>query len=237
MSWRRLVPSPLRRIARDRLYDLRGRDDPYRIPLDEIAPHVPETAVVVEAGAHVGGDTRAIARRWRGGTVHAFEPVPSLFPVLEANVRDLRNVRCYPLALGGATGESPMWLSSGRSDGSSSLRAPKTHLTSHPDVAFETVATVRSVTLDDWATGEDVRPDLLWLDLQGGELDALRGGEHVLESVSAIHAEVSVIEEYEGCALYPEVRAWLAERGFEPVVEAMPEGSPQGNVLFARRTR
>jgi FkbM family methyltransferase len=189
---------------------------------------------VVEAGAHVGSDTRAIARRWPGATIHAFEPVPELFEALERNVRRLPGVRCYRLALGAVTGPVPMWLSSGASDGSSSLRAPKTHLTSHPDVGFESVATVQSVSLDDWSGEHDVRPDLLWLDLQGGELDALRAGESVLEHVRLIHTEVSVIEEYEGCALYPELRSWLEQRGFRVLVEALPFDSPQGNVLFGR---
>lgn len=126
-----------------------------------------------------------------------------------------------------------MWLSSGASDGSSSVRPPKTHLASHPDVLFDTVATVQCVRLDDWSRDHGVQPDLLWLDLQGAELDALRGGETVLEHVRLIHAEVSMMEEYEGCALYPEVRSWLAQRGFDVLVEALPPGAPQGNVLFS----
>lgn len=190
--------------------------------------------MIIEAGAHVGGDTRAMARRWRGATIHAFEPVPELFDHLEQNVRGLPGVHCHRLALGAVSGSAPMWLSSGASDGSSSLRPPKTHLTSHPDVEFDTVATVESVTLDDWSKERDLLPDLLWLDLQGGELDALRGGEAVLEHVRLIHSEVSVIEEYEGCALYPELRAWLEERGFRVLVEALPADAPQGNVLFGR---
>jgi 2-O-methyltransferase len=234
MRWRRLLPGPVRRYARDRLYGFQARDDPFRIGLELFSPHLPAAPVIVEAGAHVGSDTRAMARRWRSAKVHAFEPVPELFELLEQNVGSLAGVQCYPLALGAVTGEVPMWLSSGASDGSSSLRAPKTHLTSHPDVLFEAVATVRSVTLDDWSNEHGILPDLLWLDLQGAELDALRGGESVLEHVRLIHTEVSVIEEYEGGALYSELRSWLGQRGFEVLVEAVPADAPQGNVLFGR---
>ena len=98
------------------------------------------------------------------------------------------------------------------------------------------MACVQCVRLDDWSSDHGVQPDLLWLDLQGAELDALRGAEVVLERVRLIHSEVSVIEEYEGCALYHEVRSWLAQHGFDVLVEALPPGSPQGNVLFGRRT-
>ena len=200
-------------------------------------PYLPNAPVIVEAGAHVGGDTRAMARRWRTATVHAFEPLPEIFVQLELNVRGLKGVYCHRLALGPVEGSVPMWVSSGASDGSSSLRQPKTHLTSHPDVSFPRVAQVESVTLDGWAREHGIEPDLLWLDLQGGELDALRAGETVLDHVTLIHAEVSVIEEYEGVALYPELRAWLEDRGFSVLAEALPAGSPQGNVLFARLGR
>ncbi len=235
MRWRRLLPLPIRRFLRERLDGNRSRTTHIELASICSSRTFRLLPVIMEAGAHVGSDTRAMARRWRGATIHAFEPVPELFELLEQNVGRFGGVRCHRLALGAVTGVVPMWLSSGASDGSSSLRPPKTHLTSHPEVEFETVATVSSVTLDDWSSEHDVRPDLLWLDLQGGELDALRSGEAVLEHVQLIHTEVSVIEEYEGCALYPELRSWLEQRGFAVLVEAIPPGEPQGNVLFGRR--
>jgi len=234
MNWRSWIPPFARRFLRDRLYAARLRRDPFRIGLDAMAPHLPSAAVIVEAGAHAGGDTRALARRWPAGRVYALEPIPELYAALVESVADQSNVSCHQLALGPENAQLPMWVSSGASDGSSSLRAPKTHLTSHPDVTFDDVVTVESVTLDSFAAAQGIEPDLLWLDLQGGELDALRAGEHVLRSARLIHAEVSVLEEYEGCALYPEVRDWLATRGFEVLVEALPPDEPQGNVLFLR---
>ena len=55
-------------------------------------------------------------------------------------------------------------------------------------------------------------PDVPWLDLQGAELDALRGGQGVLEHIRPIHSEVSAIEGREGLALYPEAPSWLVQR-------------------------
>ena len=73
-----------------------------------------------------------MARRWPAATIHAFEPAPELSELLSVNARGLTGVRCHRLALGAVTGEVPMWLSSGASDGSSSMRLPKAHLTGHP---------------------------------------------------------------------------------------------------------
>lgn len=55
--------------------------------------------------------------------------------------------------------------------------------------------------------------DFLKLDIQGFELEALRGGEETLRQVSAILREVSFIELYRGQCLFHDLAMHLAERG------------------------
>ncbi len=201
---------------------------------EEIARYLPEDPVVLEAGAHIGVDTREMSALWPRGAIHAFEPIPAIFERLVANTRRLPNVRCYPLALGDRNGRARMYVSGGGSDGASSLLAPKEHLTEHPDVTFEGTIEVQTVTIDDWARDHGIeRVDLLWLDMQGYELAAMRAGERVLSSVRAIYTEVSLREVYEAAPLYAEVRTWLESRGFRAACEALP-WRDMGNVLFVR---
>ena len=202
------------------------------IPLSLIAKHLPANPVVLEAGAHRGFDTIALARTWPQGTVHAFEPIPELFEALTERTRDCSNVERYALALAGESGTAEMWVSGGAMDQSSSLRTPRTHLEELPDITFDRKITVRTVSLDDWASSRG-EVDALWLDLQGSELDALRGGERLLSSVNVICAEVHVTELYEGVPMYPEIRAWLEDRGFVVKFENLPWNGA-GNVLFVR---
>ena len=134
-----------------------------------------------------------------------------------------------------ATGRARIHLSGGRSDGSSSLLAPKEHLDLHPDVTFDDTIEVDVVSLDDWARRQRIpRVDLLWLDLQGYELEVLKSATAMLEGTSAIYTEVHLVESYEGAPLYDTLRSWLASAGFGVEREEIPwdEG---GNVLFARR--
>jgi hypothetical protein len=77
--------------------------------------------------------------------------------------------------------------------------------------------------------------DLLWLDVQGFELRLLEGAGSLLDTVSAIHTEVNLCETYEGAVLYEDLRRWLECRGFRVVLERIPEGWTQGNVVFARQ--
>ena len=69
--------------------------------------------------------------------------------------------------------------------------------------------------LREFILAEDIRPPaLLKLDVQGYELEALRGCEDMLDQFAYVYAECSFVELYAGQALADEVIAWLRERGF-----------------------
>ncbi len=231
---------PVRRKTKDVLRRARGRlrrtSPKGVVSLRTIAQYLPTRPVVVEAGAHVGVDTAAMARAWRQAKIYAFEPVPGLYEQLELATARLPNVHRFQLALGDRVGPAQLHLSAGSSDGSSSLAAPKAVLTNHPDVVFDTKIDVQVTTLDAWASEHGVpRIDFLWLDVQGHELRILTASPRMLEGVSVIHAEVHLVEDYDGTPLYDDLRTWLSERGFWPVVERI-DWFDGGNVLFARDT-
>ena len=52
------------------------------LPKKYFLKFLPENPVILEAGAHKGKDTVEMAKLWPAGTIHAFEPVPSLFKKL-----------------------------------------------------------------------------------------------------------------------------------------------------------
>lgn len=199
--------------------------------------YLPAHPVIVEAGAFDGTNSREFASTWDAAAVYAFEPVPSAFARLTEVAADFpEKIFPQPLALGGEPGRAIMHVSGGGTSGeqSSSLLDPTATRAEFPFVEFSgATAEVQVVTLDDWARERGVgRVDFLWLDLQGFELKALQGGDGLLAGCAAIHCEVQNIPLYAGAALYPEVRDWLAARGFHPVCEAIFRRG--GNVLFVR---
>lgn len=211
---------------------LRRPTPPGAIPLDRIAEHLPDSPVVVEAGAHRGTDTVDMALQWPGGHIHAFEPVEPLYRTLRAAVRDHPNAQAWPYAVSDREGPATMCVSSGN-DQSSSLLTP-THKGLPPETRFEAEQQVETVTLDRWAERENVDAvDFLWLDMQGSELAALKGAERLLSTVTAVYTEVVLYEQYEGECLYPELRVWLERRGFRVEAEKLP-WDVGGNVLFVR---
>jgi 2-O-methyltransferase len=204
------------------------------IPKKYFVQFLPENPIILEAGAHKGKDTVEMAMLWPAGTIHAFEPVPALFKKLENNTRNLKNVHCYQLALGNNRGREIMYLSSGASDGSSSLLPPKEHLNIFPTVYFDEELTVNTMTLDGWAESNNIQNiDFMWLDLQGMELNVLKSGKNILQTVTAIYTEVSSIEAYKDQTLYSDLNEWLTSNGFYIEREVVDKGG--GNVFFIRK--
>jgi len=201
------------------------------IPKKYFVQFLPENPIILEAGAHKGKDTVEMAMLWPMGVIHAFEPVPHLFKLLENNTRNLKNVHCYQLALGNSKGSESLFISSGASDGSSSLLPPKELLNNFPTVYFDKELPVHTITLDEWAREHCVtKIDFMWLDLQGMELMVLKSGLNLLKTVSAIYTEVSSTEIYEGQTLYSDLKDWLFSIGFKIEREEVENGS--GNVFF-----
>ena len=75
--------------------------------------------------------------------------------------------------------------------------------------------TIRMRRLADLVPAGDIKtPALLKLDVQGFELEVLRGCEELLECFAYVYAECSFVELYSGQALAHDVIGWLAGRGF-----------------------
>ncbi len=75
--------------------------------------------------------------------------------------------------------------------------------------------TVTAVTLSDFMKSDGLAGiDLLWMDIQGAELLALKGLGSSITTVKMIHLEVEFIEVYEGQALWPDLHRFLRGHGF-----------------------
>jgi hypothetical protein len=73
--------------------------------------------------------------------------------------------------------------------------------------------TVNATTLDDYFIGKQ-NPDILWIDVEGAELQVFRGATRVLATVKLIHVEVSFRPMQLGKPLFWELSRYLKDQGF-----------------------
>jgi FkbM family methyltransferase len=132
---------------------------------------------VLDVGAHHGFYAMLASRRvGPSGQVIAFEPSPRERKRLLTHLRLNRctNVRVEGMALADQDGTAPLFVVDGRDTGCNSLRPP--------DVAEPTTTEwVRTESLDGYLQACGVsRVDLVKMDVEGGELAALRGAKELL---------------------------------------------------------
>jgi len=81
--------------------------------------------------------------------------------------------------------------------------------------AYPRDETTRTLSTLDQILGSDMPPvDFMKLDVQGYELEVLRGATRVMEHAQAIFLEVSLLPINDGCPLIHEVMEFMAARGF-----------------------
>lgn len=132
---------------------------------------VTEASVVLDVGAHVGFYSMlAAVIVGPQGRVIAFEPLPDNLRFLHEHLRinNLETVEVIEAAVSDATGEATFAKGIGSFDGR---------------LADNGKLKVQTVTLDDLLeSGRIPRPDFIKMDVEGGELAALRGARSLLRA-------------------------------------------------------
>jgi len=169
--------------------------------------------LVIDVGAYVGAYS---LRACRGGaSVIALEPDPENYSVLKAN-----------LELNGCDKVKPLMVAAGSKEGMVNLYWGKFYTTSSIvpsfyDATSEIKARVRVDTLDSILSREGLLPesriDFIKVDVEGAEVDVLKGASEVLKRVAYLLVEVR--NENLG-----EVSRLLKEKGFRKLAEVRYNG-------------
>lgn len=188
--------------------------------------------IVYEFGACDGYHTNELLNVLRSTqkpfTYHSFEPVESLIPIILSNCKThigLFSLHQYAI---GAKDESEIKLyqSGGQYYGSSSIRKPKKVFDFWKDMSFEEKV-CQVITFDTHIKQvglSDKIIDFVWSDIQGAEIDLIRGGLEAFKNVRYFFTEFNNHELYEG-QLYNQEELLKLLPDFEIVEEYYEESS------------
>jgi len=119
---------------------------------------------------------------------------------------------------------------------SSSLLELGTHSTDYPDIVVVETRKVTTTTLPEFLRQNHLSPRdyNLWnLDIQGVELQVLRGATDLLDEVDAVYTEVNTQEVYKGAGLIGEIDSLLQNHGLQRVLTKMTDAG-WGDALYVR---
>jgi FkbM family methyltransferase len=197
-----------------------------------------QPSVIYDIGANVGTWTRLARAVLPHTQLHAFEPLPEHIARFRHELHDVPNIVLHPVALGATAGVAAFHVVS-FSDASSFLPL-STAGVSEWQFAEQRTESLPLVPLDDHVQSAGIPlPDLLKLDVQGFEVEVLKGATACLAHACAVITEVSFVEYYEGQPLFADLVTFLNERGFVPhafgVQTAVGRPIGQTDVLFVAR--
>lgn len=192
-----------------------------------------ELSVVVDIGANRGQFALAV-RRWAPrALVVSFEPLNSPAGIYRRVFAGDDRVMLHQSAIGSVSAMQTMHVSA-RDDSSSLLPISSLQTTMFPGTGEVGTAKVRVATLDEFISTDDLQsPAMLKLDVQGFELDALRGCESLLRHFDRVYCECSFVEFYSGQKLAGEVVDWLSDRGFFLIGKFNPTFDLHGQLVQA----
>jgi FkbM family methyltransferase len=165
-----------------------------------------DPASIVDVGAFQGDWSRMVRRIYPQTPISMLEANPEQQPVLSAAVAEIGAAELHIALLGPKAAPSVPFhvMGTGSSVLPENTRFPRS------------IVELPMTTLDRVLSGANQLPGpyFLKLDVQGFELEVLRGAEQVLVNTEAALLEVALLEYNAGAPLFAEVVAFMAARNF-----------------------
>ncbi|HET9744947.1 MAG TPA: FkbM family methyltransferase [Chitinophagaceae bacterium] len=133
--------------------------------------------VFLDLGANIGYISLLAAKHEPTAKIISFEPVSSIFGKLEENIslNTARNVKAVHSGVGERNEERDIYISDEDNTGMSSFQKPENY--------SGRIETVKVITIDKWFESSGLsRVDLIKLDVEGSELDAVTGMHDILKN-------------------------------------------------------
>ncbi len=179
-------------------------------PFDDI-PKLVDTSTILHAidgGCYKGRMANKMLSTFPNAVVHCFEPQTDLNADLHHTFANEKRIKIYDTALSDHSGETEFHINQEKY--TSSVLKPTCN-----DINSLNSTTVRLETLDNIVEQNNIpQIDFIKLDLQGYELQALKGAKNTFKSAKLIYVEFNFQERYEGCSMFYDISKYLYEAGF-----------------------
>lgn len=168
--------------------------------------------VIVVGGVSGGSSIAGYLKKYQNPFIYGFESNPEIIGALKTKFRSNKNVDIRFNAVGGEDKNISFNIfdHAPSSSALNSTEIGKKYYGKRYEIKQR--VEVAQVRMDSVLDGKDI--DILKLDLQGYELEALRGCKNILNKIKIITLEIAFIEAYEGQALFGDIDLFLKENNF-----------------------
>lgn len=169
---------------------------------------------VIDIGANKGQFALAARKCYPNARIFSFEPLSKPAAIYMKVFSDDSNVKLFTVAISNESGKTEIHISH-REDSSSLLPIGDKQNEMFPgtyEIGTEIIAMKR---LNEVLNADElIEPVLMKIDVQGFEMNVLKGSTELFNKIKYIYSECSYIELYKGQALFPEISEFLQSFGY-----------------------
>ena len=197
--------------------------------------HKQPNCVIFDVGAYDGRISKTFFEKFPKAHIHAFEPFPQSFEKLRNLQKSYQNLVIHNCAISDSIGNKDLHVNSFAP--TNSLYESNT-INAYHDNLMKTnnIISVKTDTIDNYCKSNSIETiDILKMDIQGGELDALKGALQLLlkGGITYIYVEVEFIEMYKKQPLFLDIANYLKEFGFTLYNLYHPNIDSTGQLMWA----
>ncbi len=173
--------------------------------------------VIFDVGANRGITIDKFLKEFPSSQIVAFEPYPQLMQEIKDKYNDNKNVFIDNSGISNTNGELLFYVNKSV-DTSSFLPSKLTGLNSDPQVKNMEQIIVPVKTIENSFIENNLNHiHILKLDIQGSELNALKGAEKLLieKKIDLVYTEAYFVQQYVDQPLFPEIAMYLLNRGYQ----------------------
>ena len=193
-----------------------------------------DTKIIFDIGAYVGSHAIEFSTNYPNSKIFCFEPLPSNYRVLTRNTCSFDNISSFNQALCHTQGES--LIHSNTMPSTSSLFPTDENSVNTwgaGTIKTESLQKCKLDTLDNFCSSNEIDDiHLLKIDVQGSELNVLKGAHNLLanDCIHLIYIEVLCMPTYLGQASLDNIFSYLYENNFSLASLYHPSYTPNGRI-------
>jgi len=173
-------------------------------------------SIILDIGGGIGASLKLFTENFPDRKIMVFEPVTENFKAIKERFPSFTNIEFIKHAVGNENIEKQINIA-GRPTSSSLLPLsadPVSDVFNESNLGKTGIETITMVKLDDFLAKNQDEIGIMKIDVQGYELDVLKGAETTLKRTDIVVLEANNHEGYIGSAKYYDIDRYLRERNF-----------------------
>ncbi len=207
--------------------------------------HIDKNSIntIVEVGARYGDESLFLSQIFKNAQIYSFECNPQTVNICRRNLQDKPRIHFYDYGLGDITTTLPFYSYMQQNDGASSFLKRIDYEQTQRETGYMKIHTLFDFTRENLIA----TIDLLCMDIQGYELNVLKGcGEFISnvkyvimeepkQKINLMYLPKDTHSKYIGAPSYNDIKQFMEENDFVEL-ERIDENAIEDNVLYMKRT-